>query len=82
VETINVLTKKPVFDTPSLNIYSSYGSFRTYDLGIGAGGQINRSLAFRSDFSYYASDGYVVNSNPNNLNGRVRCSGRFATTSP
>jgi iron complex outermembrane receptor protein len=67
--TINVLTKKPVFYTPSLNVYSSYGSFNTYNLGIGAGGEINRRLAFRSDFSYYASDGYVVNSNPNNLNG-------------
>jgi len=59
--TINVLTKKPVFDTPSL-IYTA----PTEALGLTtsesvAGGQINRSLAFRSDFSYYASDGYVVN---------------------
>jgi iron complex outermembrane receptor protein len=67
--TINVLTKKPVFEAPSLNVYSSYGSFNTYELGIGGGGQINRHLAFRSDFSYYASDGYVVDSNPRNLNG-------------
>ena len=67
--TVNVVTKKPVFAPVHVDAYSAYGSFNTYEEGIGAGGQIAKNLAFRSDLSYYHSDGYVVNSNPKNLNG-------------
>ena len=66
--TVNVLTKPALFDKITYNGLLSYGSFNTYDLGIGAGGEINKQLAFRSDLSYYASDGYVSGSNPDALN--------------
>ena len=67
--TINVVTRKPAFTPLSFNTYDSYGSFNTYEAAAGAGGQINRALAFRADFSYYSSDGYVKRSDPDNLNG-------------
>jgi iron complex outermembrane recepter protein len=67
--TINVVTMKPTFSPLSFNTADSYGSFNTYEVGVGGGGAINHSLAFRTDFSYYSSDGYVKHSNPNNLNG-------------
>lgn len=66
--TVNVLTKPPIFDKIHYNGFASFGSFNTYDLGIGAGGEINKQLAFRSDISYYHSDGYVTNANPAALN--------------
>jgi iron complex outermembrane recepter protein len=66
--TVNVLTKPALFDKITYNGLLSYGSFNTYDLGIGAGGEITEQLAFRSDLSYYASDGYVSGSNPDALN--------------
>jgi iron complex outermembrane recepter protein len=66
--TVNVITKPPVFDKITYNGLLSYGSFNTYDLGFGAGGQINKQLAFRSDISYYSSNGYVSGSNPDALN--------------
>lgn len=67
--TINVVTIKPTFSPLSFNTADSYGSFNTYEIGVGGGGAINHSLAFRTDFSYYSSDGYVKHSNPDNLNG-------------
>ena len=66
--TVNVLTKPAVFNKIGYNGLLSYGSFNTYNLGIGAGGEITNKLAFRSDLSYYASDGYVPGSNPDALN--------------
>jgi iron complex outermembrane receptor protein len=66
--TVNVITKPATFDKISYNGLLSYGSFNTYDLGVGAGGKISNQLAFRSDISYYASDGYVPGSNPDALN--------------
>ena len=66
--TVNVITKPAVFDKISYNGLVSYGSFNTYDLGAGAGGKINEQLAFRTDVSYYSSDGYVPGSDPHALN--------------
>jgi iron complex outermembrane receptor protein len=65
---VNVLTKQPVFDKITYEGLASYGSFGTYNLGGGAGGQINRHLAFRADVSEYRSDGYVKDSNPGAFN--------------
>jgi len=67
--TVNVITKKPAFAPFSIDAYSSFGSFNTITEGIGAGGQITKTTAFRSDLSYYQSNGYVINANPKNLNG-------------
>lgn len=67
--TVNLVTKKPIFTPLSFDIYSEVSSFSTFEEGLGAGGQIARNLAFRADFSYFQSHGYVTNSNPKNLNG-------------
>ena len=67
--TVNVLTKRPIFLPISFDAYSQVGSFSTFEEGFGAGGQLSKTLAFRSDFSYYQSHGYVINSDPKNLNG-------------
>ena len=67
--TVNLITKKPIFAPLSFDVYSEVSSFSTFEEGLGAGGQISKNLAFRSDFSYYQSHGYVTNSNPKNLNG-------------
>ncbi len=67
--TVNLVTKKPIFTPISFDVYSQVGSFSTFEEGLGAGGQLTKSLAFRGDFSYYQSHGYVIHSNPKNLNG-------------
>ncbi len=67
--TVNVLTKKPIFAPLSFDAYSVLGSFSTFEEGFGAGGQMNKTMAFRSDLSYYQSHGYVLNADPKNLNG-------------
>lgn len=67
--TVNVITKRPIFTPLSIDAYSEVSSFSTFEEGFGVGGQISHSLAFRSDFSYYQSHGYVINANPKNLNG-------------
>lgn len=67
--TVNVITKKPIFTPLSFDAYSEVSSFSTFEEGFGGGGQLSKTLAFRSDFSYYRSNGYVVDSNPRNLNG-------------
>jgi iron complex outermembrane recepter protein len=66
--TVNVITKPALFDKITFNGLASYGSFNTYDLGFGVGGKISDQVAFRSDISYYASDGYVSNASPDALN--------------
>lgn len=65
---VNVLTKQPVFDKITYEGVASYGSFNTYNLGLGAGGQINKQLAFRADISDFRSGGYVNNSVSDALN--------------
>ncbi len=67
--TVNVLTKKPLFVPVSFDAYSELSSFSMFEEGFGVGGQISRAFAFRGDFSYYQSHGYVINADPHNLNG-------------
>jgi iron complex outermembrane recepter protein len=67
--TVNVLTKPPAFLPVSFDGYTNYGSFNTYEVGVGGGGQISKRVAFRGDFSYWSSNGYVEAANPNTLNG-------------
>lgn len=66
--TVNVITKPADFEKIRYNGMVSYGSFNTFDGGVGAGGEITNQLAFRSDVSYYSSDGYISGSNPDALN--------------
>ena len=65
---VNVLTKQPVFDKITYDGMATYGSFNSFNLGVGAGGQINNHLAFRADVSGFKSNGYVKDSNPNAFN--------------
>ncbi len=67
--TVNLITKKPIFAPIGFDAYSEAGSFSTFEEGFGAGGQVSSNLAFRGDFSYYQSHGYVTNADPHNLNG-------------
>jgi iron complex outermembrane receptor protein len=67
--TVNLVTKKPIFAPTGFDAYSEVGSFSTFAEGFGAGGQITKTFAYRSDFSYYQSHTYVVNGDPKNLNG-------------
>ncbi len=67
--TVNLITKKPFFAPIRFDAYSEISSFSTLEEGLGAGGQIDKTLAFRADFSYYQSHGYVIHSDPKNLNG-------------
>lgn len=46
----------------------SAASFNSYQVGLGAGGSINSSLAYRFDASTYGSDGYVDNTDPESTN--------------
>lgn len=57
--TINLVPKKPVLDSRSVDTLISYGSFDTTRLGIGANAPLSENAAVRGDVSYSHSDGYV-----------------------
>ncbi len=67
--TINVVTKAPTFDRRSFEGIFSYGSFNTYNVGLGTGGSLGNKAAYRADFSFFSTDGYVQHSNPHTING-------------
>ena len=67
--TINEITKPALFTPIGYEGYAAYGSFNTYVLGLGAGGQISHQVAFRSDLSYYSTDGFVEGSHSHVVNG-------------
>jgi len=67
--TINEVTKPATFTPVKVDGFASYGSFNTYLLGVGAGGQIKPSIAFRGDLSYSSSDGFVKGNHSDSLNG-------------
>ncbi|QDH17764.1 TonB-dependent receptor [Swingsia samuiensis] len=62
--TVDMRTKDPQFDRVHLNTLVSYGSFNTWNGGVGGSVPINRQLAIRADFSRSSSDGYVKGSDP------------------
>ncbi|GBD56113.1 TonB-dependent receptor [Gluconobacter wancherniae] len=62
--TVDMRTRDPVFDAPHANALVSYGSFNTWNAGVGGSIPITKTLAIRSDFSRTSSDGYVKGADP------------------
>ncbi|QEH97081.1 TonB-dependent receptor [Gluconobacter thailandicus] len=62
--TVDMRTRDPAFDAPHANALVSYGSFNTWNAGVGGSIPINDTLAIRSDFSRTSSDGYVAGADP------------------
>lgn len=62
--TEDVRTRDPAFDAPHANALLSYGSFNTWNAGIGGSVPITKTLALRTDFSRTSSDGYVKGADP------------------
>lgn len=66
---VNEITKPALFVPKQWEAVATYGSFNTYTLAAGAGGELTRSLAFRGDFSAYSTDGFVDGSTAHTING-------------
>nr|WP_242009978.1 TonB-dependent receptor [Acetobacter conturbans] len=62
--TEDMRTRDPAFDAPHANALMSYGSFNTWNAGVGGSVPITRTLALRTDFSRTSSDGYVKGADP------------------
>ncbi|MCW2267006.1 iron complex outermembrane receptor protein [Gluconobacter cerinus] len=62
--TVDMRTRDPAFDGPHANALVSYGSFNTWNAGVGGSVPITDTLAIRSDFSRTSSDGYVAGADP------------------
>ncbi|GAO00409.1 outer membrane siderophore receptor [Komagataeibacter xylinus NBRC 13693] len=62
--TVDMRTRDPAFDGPHANALVSYGSFNTWNAGIGGSIPITKNLAIRTDFSRTSSDGYVGGADP------------------
>lgn len=56
---INVIPKSANFERLEVEAEARYGSFQTYQAGVGVGAPIAEGLALRADASVRASDGYV-----------------------
>lgn len=56
---VNYVDKAPDFSPASLNGLYQMGSYGTYNYGVGGGAHLGNTLAFRTDFSYNSSSGYV-----------------------
>ncbi|WP_051537382.1 TonB-dependent receptor plug domain-containing protein [Asaia prunellae] len=62
--TVDMRTRSPDPDHAHLDTLVSYGSFNSWNAGIGGSIPLSPSLALRSDFSRTSSDGYVKGANP------------------
>ncbi|MFT9400299.1 MAG: TonB-dependent receptor [Acetobacter sp.] len=62
--TVDMRTRDPRFDGPHANALVSYGSFNTWNAGIGGSVPITQTLAVRADFSRTSSDGFVKGADP------------------
>lgn len=62
--TEDMRTRDPAFDAAHANALVSYGSFNTWNAGIGGSIPITKTLAIRTDFSRTSSDGYVKGADP------------------
>lgn len=62
--TVDMRTRTPDMDHVRANALLSYGSFNSWNAGIGGSVPLTRTLAIRSDFSRTSSDGYVKGANP------------------
>ncbi|GAN58997.1 TonB-dependent receptor [Acetobacter cibinongensis] len=62
--TVDMRTRDPRFDGPHANALVSYGSFNTWNAGVGGSVPITQTLAIRADFSRTSSDGFVKGADP------------------
>ncbi|WP_438382501.1 TonB-dependent receptor [Asaia sp. BMEF1] len=62
--TVDMRTRSPDPDRAHLDALVSYGSFNSWNAGIGGSLPLSSTLAIRSDFSRTSSDGYVKGANP------------------
>ncbi|NVN02276.1 MULTISPECIES: TonB-dependent receptor [Asaia] len=62
--TVDMRTRSPDPDHAHLDTLVSYGSFNTWNAGIGGSIPLSPTLAIRSDFSRTSSDGYVKGADP------------------
>ncbi|HTI66718.1 MAG TPA: TonB-dependent siderophore receptor [Caulobacteraceae bacterium] len=56
---VNVVPKRPSFTGRTYDFQVGVGSFRTYRIGVGTGGPLSDTVAYRVDASRVGSDGYV-----------------------
>lgn len=64
---INVIPKAANFERLEVDAEARYGSFQTYQAGVGVGAPIAEGLAVRADASVRASDGYVDRGNSSSV---------------
>nr|WP_243444372.1 TonB-dependent receptor plug domain-containing protein [Acetobacter persici] len=62
--TVDMRSRPPTFDGPHANALVSYGSFNTWNAGVGGSVPITQTLALRTDFSRTSSDGFVKGADP------------------
>lgn len=62
--TVDMRTRDPAFDHAHANALVSYGSFNTWNAGIGGSVPVTDTLAIRTDFSRTSSNGYVKGADP------------------
>lgn len=62
--TVDMRSRTPTFDGPHANALVSYGSFNTWNAGVGGSVPITQTLALRTDFSRTSSDGFVKGADP------------------
>lgn len=62
--TVDMTTRDPALDAAHANALVSYGSFNTWNAGIGGSLPLTKTLAIRADFSRTSSDGYVKGADP------------------
>ncbi|GAB6853995.1 TonB-dependent receptor [Asaia astilbis] len=62
--TVDMRTRSPDLEHAHLDALVSYGSFNSWNAGIGGSVPLSKTLALRSDFSRTSSDGYVSGANP------------------
>lgn len=62
--TVDMRTRSPDPDHARLDALVSYGSFNSWNAGIGGSVPLSSTLAIRSDFSRTSSDGYVKGADP------------------
>jgi iron complex outermembrane receptor protein len=56
---VNVVPKRPSLNARTYDFQAGLGSDRTYRVGVGAGGPVSETVAYRVDVSRIGSNGYV-----------------------
>jgi iron complex outermembrane receptor protein len=65
---VNVIDKQPSFDTPSYDGLAGVSRFGGRQAGLGGGGRLDDSVAYRADISRVSSDGFVHATGSDTLN--------------